>query len=53
LGVGLTTSYLKNKLVTEIHKKPRTWRIPWIKVPKGKMDLRDIGMDGMDWIYLA
>jgi hypothetical protein len=31
LGVGLTNPRHKNKLVTNIQKRPRTGQIPWIK----------------------
>jgi hypothetical protein len=41
LGVGLTTPRHKNKLVTKIHKKPRTWTDSLDNGPKlKKMDLR-------------
>jgi hypothetical protein len=58
LGVGLTTPHPKNKLVTKILKNPQTWtdsldmRFGTWNV-RSKMDFREIGWDGMDWIDLA
>jgi hypothetical protein len=45
----------------KILKKPRTWMDSLDKRPKrkkmdmrfGKMDLREVGWDGMDWIDVA
>jgi hypothetical protein len=50
LGVGLTTPHHKNRLVTKILKKPQTWTDSLDKRPKQKkMDLREIGWDGVEW----
>jgi hypothetical protein len=42
LGVGLTTPLRKNKLVTKIHKKPRTWTNSFDKRPYLNWMLRKI-----------
>jgi hypothetical protein len=41
LGVGLTTTHRKNKPITKVNKKPRTWTDSLDKRPKRKkMDMR-------------
>jgi hypothetical protein len=61
LVVGLS---VKNKFVSKNYKGSRTWTDSLDKLPKvwkmvmrfgtwNTMDLREIGWDDVDWIYLA
>jgi hypothetical protein len=52
LGVGLTTPHHKNiSLLRKFSRSLGPERIPWIN--DLKMELRELGRDGMDWIDLA
>jgi hypothetical protein len=54
LGVGLTIPHRKNKFVTKMLNKPRTWTDPVDKRPRRKkIDMNKLFMSFMMWIWFV